>query len=205
MPVIAGLASTSHDRVREMIHHFNELGMASLDCWWAGGRPRRVTTDDEEFVVKTATAGRETLGLAFMRWGRRQLAAFLHNGTERQVHVSMSGCANYCTPTTSVINGPRPARSPTTPTAELSLPALRRSCTYIPAVVRVQLVRAVSDPAHSRHRYSATVISWLPPTPDGPRVGQLIQIRAHQPVDQLDGQYVEQPERYRLRVRSARC
>jgi Winged helix-turn helix len=35
--VIAGLVQTSPDRVREMIHRFNELGMGSLDPRWAGG------------------------------------------------------------------------------------------------------------------------------------------------------------------------
>jgi len=40
---IARLVQTSPDRVREMIHRFNELGMASLDPKWAGGRPRRIT------------------------------------------------------------------------------------------------------------------------------------------------------------------
>jgi DNA-directed RNA polymerase sigma subunit (sigma70/sigma32) len=34
--VIARLVQTSPDRVREMIHRFNELGMASLDPKWAG-------------------------------------------------------------------------------------------------------------------------------------------------------------------------
>jgi len=41
---IARLVQTSPDRVREMIHRFNEMGMASLDPRWAGGRPRRITT-----------------------------------------------------------------------------------------------------------------------------------------------------------------
>src|SRR6516164_11766348 len=52
--VIARLVQTSPDRVREMIHRFNELGMRSLDPKWAGGRPRRITTEDETFIVETA-------------------------------------------------------------------------------------------------------------------------------------------------------
>ncbi len=51
---IARLVQTSPDRVREMIHRFNEMGMASLDPRWAGGRPRRITTEDEAFIVTTA-------------------------------------------------------------------------------------------------------------------------------------------------------
>jgi transposase len=41
--VIARLVQTSPDRVREMIHRFNQMGMRSLDPKWAGGRPRRIT------------------------------------------------------------------------------------------------------------------------------------------------------------------
>ena len=51
VPVIARLAATSPDRVREVIHRFNDEGMASLDPRWAGGRPRRITADDEDFIV----------------------------------------------------------------------------------------------------------------------------------------------------------
>lgn len=44
--VIARMVQTSPDRVREMVHRFNELGMKSLDPAWTGGRPRRITTID---------------------------------------------------------------------------------------------------------------------------------------------------------------
>ena len=54
VPVIARLVSTSEDRVREMIHRFNEQGMRSLDPQWAGCRPRQITTDDVTFIVATA-------------------------------------------------------------------------------------------------------------------------------------------------------
>ena len=43
---IARLVQTSPDRVREMIHRFNDLGMRSLDPQWAGGRPRLITTTE---------------------------------------------------------------------------------------------------------------------------------------------------------------
>jgi transposase len=62
VPVIARLVQTSEDRVREMIHRFNELGMRSLDPQWAGGRPRQITTDDEDFIVETAKTRPEKLG-----------------------------------------------------------------------------------------------------------------------------------------------
>ncbi len=60
--VIARLVQTSPDRVREMIHRFNDMDMKSLDPQWAGGRPRRITTEDEEFIVKTAKDRPEKVG-----------------------------------------------------------------------------------------------------------------------------------------------
>jgi transposase len=86
--VIARLVSTSEDRVREMIHRFNELGLRSLDPQWAGGRPRRITTEDETFIVETATARPETLGQPFTRWSIRKLAAYLAANDRRVVTIS---------------------------------------------------------------------------------------------------------------------
>lgn len=88
VPVIARLVQTSEDRVREMIHRFNELGMVSLDPLWAGGRPRRITTEDEAFIVATAAARPESLGLPFTRWSLRKLAAYLGDNDVRVVELS---------------------------------------------------------------------------------------------------------------------
>lgn len=87
VPAIARLVATSEDRVREMIHRFNDKGMSSLDPQWAGGRPRRITTDDEAFIVATATARPETLGQPFTRWSLRKLAAYLADNDQRIVKV----------------------------------------------------------------------------------------------------------------------
>jgi transposase len=87
VPAIARLVATSEDRVREMIHRFNDKGMASLDPQWAGGRPRRITTDDETFIVATASARPEALGQPFTRWSLRKLSAFLADNPERVVVV----------------------------------------------------------------------------------------------------------------------
>ncbi|HVB00257.1 MAG TPA: IS630 family transposase [Acidimicrobiales bacterium] len=84
---IARLVQTSPDRVREMIHRFDEMGMASLDPRWAGGRPRRITTDDETFIVKTATARPESVGLPFTRWSIRKLADYLAKNEHHQVMI----------------------------------------------------------------------------------------------------------------------
>ena len=85
---IARLVQTSPDRVREMIHRFNDLGMRSLDPQWAGGRPRRITTEDEEFLVQTARSRPEQLGLPFTRWSVRKLTAFLN---DNDIHCIVIG------------------------------------------------------------------------------------------------------------------
>ncbi|MFN2506922.1 MAG: IS630 family transposase, partial [Acidimicrobiales bacterium] len=84
---IARLVHTSPDRVREMIHRFNEMGMASLDPKWAGGRPRLITTDDEEFIVKTAKTRPEKVGRPYSHWSVRKLARYLADNPVRQVKI----------------------------------------------------------------------------------------------------------------------
>jgi transposase len=86
--VIARMVQTSPDRVREMIHRFNELGMASLDPAWAGGRPRRITTTDRELIVSSATARPESLGQPFTRWSVRKLQGYLATKRDHRVVVS---------------------------------------------------------------------------------------------------------------------
>ena len=87
VPAIARLVATSEDRVREMIHRFNDKGMVSLDPQWAGGRPRLITTDDETFIVAAATTRPEKLGQPFTRWSLRKLVAFLADNDERVVNI----------------------------------------------------------------------------------------------------------------------
>lgn len=77
VPAIARLVAADEDTVRDVIHDFNARGLAALDPRWAGGRPRRISEDDELFVVAMATARPKTLGLPFTRWSVRKLAAFL--------------------------------------------------------------------------------------------------------------------------------
>jgi len=87
VPVIARLVQTSEDRVREVIHRFNDMGMACLDPKWAGGRPRRITTEDEAFIVKTAKTRPETLGRPFTHWSIRKLRGYLADNDVRRVDI----------------------------------------------------------------------------------------------------------------------
>ncbi len=84
---IARLVQTSPDRVREMIHRFNDLGMRSLDPQWAGGRPRLITTSDREVIVETAKARPTTLGCPFSHWSIRKLADHLGSKKGRRVRI----------------------------------------------------------------------------------------------------------------------
>src|SRR3954447_2426137 len=84
---IARLVQTSPDRVREMIHRFNDLGMRSLDPRWAGGRPRRIRTADRVLIVKTARTRPTKLGRAFTHWSVRKLADYLAAKRGRKVVV----------------------------------------------------------------------------------------------------------------------
>jgi transposase len=77
VPVIAQLVAADEDTVRDVIHRFNEIGLAALDPQWAGGRPRQLSPDDEDFVVTTATTRPTRLGQPFTRWSLRKLAAYL--------------------------------------------------------------------------------------------------------------------------------
>ncbi len=87
VPAIARLVQTSEDRVREMIHRFNEMGMASLDPKWAGGRPRLITTEDEHYIVETAKKRPETLGRPFTHWSIRKLRGYLADNPTRVVRI----------------------------------------------------------------------------------------------------------------------
>lgn len=84
---IARLVQTSPDRVREMIHRFTDLGMASLDPQWAGGRPRHITTTDREVIVETAKTRPQKLGVPFTHWSIRKLADYLGSKKGPKVRI----------------------------------------------------------------------------------------------------------------------
>src|SRR3954467_13237989 len=73
VPAIARLVAADEDTDREEIHRFHEVGMKALAPGWAGGRPRRISAEDEEFLVATATTRPEKLGCPFTHWSLRKL------------------------------------------------------------------------------------------------------------------------------------
>src|ERR1039458_7718882 len=85
-PAIARLVAADEDTVRDVIHLFNEKGLAALDPQWAGGRPRLISDDDTQFIVSTATTRPEKLGQPFTHWSLRKLASYLA-GRDRPVRI----------------------------------------------------------------------------------------------------------------------
>ncbi|MDQ1033072.1 transposase [Streptomyces umbrinus] len=85
--VIAQLVQADEGTVRDVIHRFNEIGLACLDPQWAGGRPRLLSPDDEEFVVATATTRPARLGQPFTRWSLRKLVAYLRKVHGRVIRI----------------------------------------------------------------------------------------------------------------------
>jgi transposase len=87
VPAIARLVQADEDTIRQVIHRFNEMGMASLDPRWAGGRPRQISPDDLKFIVETANSRPEALGQPFTRWSVRKLAAYLASHACRLIEI----------------------------------------------------------------------------------------------------------------------
>lgn len=87
VPVIARLVQADEDTVRDLIHKFNEIGLACLNPHWAGGRPRLLSRDDEDFVIQTATTRPTKLGKPFTRWSIRKLADHLRRNIARPVWI----------------------------------------------------------------------------------------------------------------------
>jgi transposase len=87
VPAIARLVAADEDTVRELIHRFNDVGMKALNPRWAGGRPRRISAEDEEFLVATATTRPEKLGCPFTHWSLRKLVGYLADNAVRIVPI----------------------------------------------------------------------------------------------------------------------
>jgi transposase len=85
---IARLVAADEDTVRDVIHLFNQEGLAALDPRWAGGRPRLIRDEDVQVIVMAATTRPEKLGLPFTHWSLRKLAAYLAGEAARPVRIA---------------------------------------------------------------------------------------------------------------------
>ena len=76
-PEIAEMWMTDESQVRKVIHEFNRHGFESLRPRFRGGRPRRISTDDEQRIVAVAGARPDTLGVPLTRWSLAKLSEHL--------------------------------------------------------------------------------------------------------------------------------
>ena len=74
---IANVAFTSPDRVRAVIHNFNDDGFDSLVPKYAGGRPPTFTLPERREIKKIALSRPADHGLPFSTWSLTKLAEFL--------------------------------------------------------------------------------------------------------------------------------
>ena len=77
VPQIAKVAFTSMDRVREVIHNFNDDGFDSLYPRYAGGRPPTFTLPQRQEIKKIALGRPVDHGLPFSTWSLAKLADYL--------------------------------------------------------------------------------------------------------------------------------
>ena len=74
---IAKVAFTSPDRVREVLHNFNDDGFDSLVPRYSGGRPPTFTLPERREIKKIALSRPVDHGLPFSTWSLSKLAEFL--------------------------------------------------------------------------------------------------------------------------------
>ena len=158
---IARLVAADPDTVRDVIHAFNAHGLSVLEPHWGAGRPRRITDQDEAFVVEIARRRPGKLGLPFTHWSIRKLANYLSGrygrtdaaqmphrivriGRERVRRILRSQDITFQR-TRTWKESPRPGQGRQAgPDRGGDLP-VSRSC------LRVRPVRAAEHPALSRH------------------------------------------------------
>jgi transposase len=76
-PEIARMLLTDESHVRKVIHDFNRHGFESLRPRFRGGRPRRISIDDEARIVAVAGARPDALGVPYTRWSLAKLSRYL--------------------------------------------------------------------------------------------------------------------------------
>lgn len=73
--------------IRDVIHAFNEKGLAAPAPRRAGGRPRLTGDEDRDFIIARATSRPAALGRPFTHWSLRKLCDYLARNRDRQVRI----------------------------------------------------------------------------------------------------------------------
>ncbi len=76
---IARMLMSDESHVRKVIHDFNEQGFESLRPRFGGGRPRRITDEQEARIVSVAGARPDSLGVPLTRWSLPKLSRYLRD------------------------------------------------------------------------------------------------------------------------------
>jgi transposase len=80
MSAPARMLLTDESHVRKVIHDFNRHGFESLRPRFRGGRPRRISIDDEARIVAVAGARPDALGVPYTRCSLAKLSSYLRAG-----------------------------------------------------------------------------------------------------------------------------
>ena len=148
VPAIARLVAADEDTVRDVIHAFNEKGLAALDPQWAGGCPRLISDADVEVIVAAATTRPEKLGLP-LRTGA--CASWCPPGLAGRLDRARTGAADPARPEDLLpahedlegVRRPGPGRQ--------ARPDRARHQHLPRPVLRLRSVRALIHPACPRH------------------------------------------------------
>src|SRR5664280_2678769 len=150
-PAIARLLAADPDTVRDVIHAFNDNGFDALDPHWGAGRPRRITPDDEDYLVQVATTRPHKLGRPFTH-GIRYFHGCYHVSQDRLWGVTrLHKGGKY---TLAALKTIRAARSDTEP---IYVIMDNLAATKTPAV------RAWAAAAHVELCLTPTNSSWADP------------------------------------------
>jgi transposase len=80
VPAIARVSFTSEDRVRAVIHNFNDDGFESLYPRYRGGRPPTFTLPQRQAIKRIALSRPQDHDLPFSTWSLAKLAELLGGG-----------------------------------------------------------------------------------------------------------------------------
>jgi transposase len=176
---IARLVAADEDTVRDVVHLFNQKGLAALDPRWAGGRPRLISDDDVQVIVEAATTRPEKLGLPFTHWSVRKLAAYLA-GAPVPVRIGRERLRQILHSRGISFQRTRTWKESRDPDRDAKLDRIEYVTSHFPGpVLCVRPVRAVVDPALPRQllgsaQEACPAARDLPPHPRHPLLPRLL-------------------------------
>ena len=182
---IAALVAADPDTIRDVIHAFNDRGLQALDPHWAGGRPRRITPEEERYILQVARTRPRKLGQPFTHWSLRKLANYLGHPPAgvRRVTIGREWLRVLLHRHHVSFRRTRTWKETTDPNAEAKLDRIEEVTSRFPdRCFRLRPVRTAVDPPLPRHRLGSghtpgSAARHLPPHPRGPLLPRLLQPR----------------------------